>query len=323
MIVKKLNKLTKIIVFFACFLNTSYFADQLRLNIGFWPGNLDPELQPRFFNDDLIEGFGIGRLDLEWANKNTNTIYPLGFQYFKKAGKGNIVFGANWIYYAPEYKFNGIYPFNAISIVTLKNFNINDIEADIGYQFQFGQIFLTPKIGGRWHNQFFKYNELTLGRAIGVSFGKNDFEANAFGTYFGVDFQFYLENNLSFVFEYLNTGFFPGFAGDMEFKTTTIIDRTIKITNQSSSYDVKIQRIKIGLQFDIGKNNYIQFGLREETQIHSYPGYINLGFIIRPNQTDFGLDTFNEIITDIIFWEKQEEQKKGLLFFAFSFGLSI
>lgn len=322
----RIRHLLAIIAFSLSTIFSSFlFADELRLNIGFWPGLLEPELEPRLFNDDLIEGTDIGRLDLEWVNKNTNTIYPLGFQYIKPAGKGNIVFGANWIFFAPDYKFNGIYPFGAISIVTLKEFNISDLEAEIGYQLKFGpNFFLTPKIGGRWHNQNFEYNELTLGRVFGVSIGKNDFKANAFGTYFGADVQLYVDKSFSLVFEYLNTAFFPGFAGSMEFKTTSIYTgNIISITNQTSSYDVKIERFKVGFQYDIDKNKHIQFGFREEKQIHSYPGYINLGFIIGPAGTNFGLDTFNEILTDIIFWQKEEEQKKGLLFFSFSYDIPM
>lgn len=300
-------------------------ANELRLNIGYWPGELEPELEPRLFKDDLIEGNGIGRLDLEWANKTTHTIYPLGFQYFIPSGNGKLVFGANWILFRPEYRFNGIFPEGAVSIVTLKDFMINDIEGEIGYQINAGSnFFLTPKIGGRWHRQTFTYNEITIGRFLGISIGNNDFEASAFGTYFGIDLQVYFQNNLSFVFEYLNTAFFPGFGGDMQFKTTTFYtSNTIQITNQSSSYDVKIERFKIGLQYDIDKTKHIQFGIRQETQTHSYPGYFNIGIIISNNNADIGIDTFSEILTDIIFWQNKEEQTKGLLYFAFSYDIPM
>ena len=310
---------------FIAFSSLTVNAKELRLNIGFWPGELDPELEPRFFKDDLIEGGDLGGINLPWANKSTFTIYPLGIQYFAPAGGGRLVFGVNWIFYGPEYRFNRIYPFGAVSIVNLKDFMINDIEGEVGYQLKAGtNFFITPKIGGRWHRQSFTYDEITIGNVFGISVGDNQFKASAFGTYFGVDLQIYVQNNLSFVFEYLNTAFFPGFGGDMEFKTTKVTTgNNIAITNQSSSYEVGIERFKIGLQFDIDKSKHIQFGIRQETQTHSYPGYINLGFIIAGGNANVGLDTFKEIVTDIIFWQTKEQQTKGLLYFAFSYDIPM
>ncbi len=300
-------------------------ANELRLNIGFWPGELDPELEPRFFNDDLIEGGTLGRIDLEWSNKNTYTIYPLGFQYFIPAGNGKIMIGANYILYNPEYRFNGIYPFGAVSLVELKDFFINDIEGELGYQINAGKnLYITPKLGSRLHKQTFTYNEITIGNVFGITIGNNDFEATALGTYAGVDLQLYLEKNISFVFEYLNTAFFPGFGGDMKFKTTTFYTGDIlAITNQSSSYDVKIERYKLGLQYDIDSTKHIQFGFRQETQTHSYPGYFNLSLIITPGGADVGLDSFREIVTDIFFWQQEEKQKKGLIYFQFSYDIPM
>jgi len=322
---KYLQKILLRISIFFIFIGATLHANELRLNIGYWPGELDPELEPRLFLDDLIFGNDLGRLDLEWANKTTHTIYPLGFQYFIPAGNGKLMFGANWILFRPEYRFNGIFPFDAVSIVTLKDFMINDIEGEIGYQINAGNnFFLTPKVGGRWHKQSFTYNEITIGKIFGTSIGNNDFEASAFGTYFGIDLQVYFQNNMSFVFEYLNTAFFPGFGGDMKFKTTTFYTgNIINITNQSSSYDVKIERFKIGLQYDIDKTKHIQFGIRQETQIHSYPGYANIGITISGGKANIGLDTFNEILTDIIFWQQEQEQTKGLLFFSFSYDIPM
>ncbi|MBW7857822.1 MAG: hypothetical protein H3C43_05950, partial [Leptonema sp. (in: Bacteria)] len=53
-------------------LATPIFADKLRINVGYWPGELKPELQDRFLLDDLV---GLPTmLDMEWTNTQTNTI---------------------------------------------------------------------------------------------------------------------------------------------------------------------------------------------------------------------------------------------------------
>lgn len=304
-------------------------ANELRLNVGFWPGELEPELEPRFFIDDLIEAGGLGRINLEWTNKTTYTIYPLGIQYLIPVGGNKLVFGANFIGFYPEYKFNGISLMpTTVSIVELKNFGINDIEGEIGYQIKQQQITFTPKIGSRFHRQTFEYSELIIGQAIGFSIGDNLFNAHALGTYFGIDLEFKLQNNISLVGEYLNTAFFPGFSGSMEFKTSTILFAgnffALGVTNQSSSYDVKIERFKLGFLYDIDKTKHIEFGIRTETQKHSYPGYFNIPIVISSfGAANIALDTVFEIVTDYIFWQQEKEQKKGLLYFAFRYDIPM
>ncbi|MFN3604787.1 MAG: hypothetical protein ACK4UJ_08765 [Leptonema sp. (in: bacteria)] len=319
----------KLLLIYLSLIAIGLHSNELRLNIGFWPGELDPELQPRFFLDDLVEGGGVGRINLDWANKTTYTIYPLGIQYLVPVKNNKLVFAANFIGFFPDYKFNGIYlsPL-AVSIVELKKFGINDIEGEIGYQIQANQVVLTPKIGSRFHKQTFEYNELTIGEIIGFSFGDNLFDAHALGTYMGVDLAIKLQNNLSLVGEYLNTAFFPGFSGSMEFKTSTIALAgnffALAITNQSSSYDVKIERLKLGLLYDVDKTKHIEFGIRTETQKHSYPGYFNVPIIITSTGgANLALDTVFEIITDYIFWRQEQDQKKGLLYFAFRYDIPM
>ncbi len=300
-------------------------ANTLRLNVGFWPGNLEPELENRFFLDNLIEGSSIGSLNLPWANKNTNTIYPLGFQYFLPVGKNQIVIGANFIYMAPEYRYTSIaIPPTAVNLVQLKEFAINDLEGELGYQITTGKIIITPKLGFRYHRQNFTNSELIIGQVFGFTVGKNDFSAVANGNYLGLDFQYKIDNQLSFIVEYLNTMLLPGFSGSMEYKTTTFITSgALLLTNQSSSYDVKISRWKLGLQYDIDKTKFFQFGIRTEEQTHSYPGYFNIPIVIIGNNANIGLDIVSEIISDNFIWQKEEKQEKGLIYFAFGIDLNL
>ncbi|MCB1171823.1 MAG: hypothetical protein KDK25_15860, partial [Leptospiraceae bacterium] len=111
-------------LFLAAFAATAASADTLRLNVGLWPGELDPELEGRLLLDDLVEP--TPRLDLSWNNKDTTTIYPLGLEYLKPMGAGKLVISGNYIRYSPEYSFTGITTSGAVSLVTLKDFSTTD-----------------------------------------------------------------------------------------------------------------------------------------------------------------------------------------------------
>lgn len=306
---------------------TSVSADTLRLNVGLWPGERETELEPRFFLDDLIPE---GRLNLPWANTNTNTIFPLGFQYFKPLGSGSLVVGLNYTRYAPEYGFNGIglpgsalYN-NSVSIVNLEDYSANDWDFDIGYQFQpvKGRLFLTPRIGVRWAFQDFNYNELTLGQTITVSLD-SPYSANATGAYIGIGGQFYMINKLSLVFDYMTTSVMPSLTGDMSFERTVIgTGPTLSYNNAESGYEIDINRWRLGLRYDITSAIGLEFGLQEEVTRVSYPGYFDLPIVVGQGGSAVGL-TVTEIVTDILFWDQTQETKKGLVYFAFSYDLNL
>ena len=103
---KAIQRARKLVLLLTALTVSTVSADQLRLNVGLWPGELDPELEGRLLLDDLVEP--TSRIDLAWSNKDTTTVYPLGLQYFKPMGPGQLVLTANYIRYAPEYSFNGI-----------------------------------------------------------------------------------------------------------------------------------------------------------------------------------------------------------------------
>ncbi|MCS7205302.1 MAG: hypothetical protein NZ853_06360 [Leptospiraceae bacterium] len=302
---------------------SSVWGDTFKINVGFWPGELEPELESRFFLDDLIQPGGLGRINLPWANKSTYTLYPFGFQYIMPVNKNRLVLTANLIGFSPDYRYNGINLAPAISIVELKDFDIDDLEGEVGFEFPLQQIILTPKFGVRYHEQTFQYNEITIGNALSLSIGDNQFEASALGTYLGLDFQIKVDNDISLVAEYLNTAFLPGFSGDMKFKKTIISlfggFSVISIEDQTSNYDVKIERFKLGLRYNVNKNIDIEFGLRNETQTHSYPAYFSIPIIVSNVGTGIFLNPLFELITDLVFWQQEQEQKKGLLYFAVSF----
>tara|TARA_Y100001937_G_scaffold128230_4_gene203361 strand:- start:67426 stop:68385 length:960 start_codon:yes stop_codon:yes gene_type:complete len=296
-------------------------ADQLRLNVGLWPGELDPELESRLLLDDIVEP--TARIDLPWSNKNTTTIYPLGLQYFKPMGSGQLVFTANYIRYAPEYSFNGISTSGSIALVALEDFATTDWEFEAGYEIPLvgNKLFLTPRLGFRWHTQEFNYDELTIGTPSAISLD-SPFSGNAQGSYIGLSGRFYLMPQIALYFDLMTTSIFPNFGGSMEFEQTVLqTDGVLRYDRAEAGYEVAFTRYTLGIQYDINKNMYIQVGVREEVQSTSYPGYFNLA--IRTDGSGVN-STINEIISDILFWDFQEQdQTKGFAFFAFSYGIDI
>ncbi|MBW7858386.1 MAG: hypothetical protein H3C43_08865, partial [Leptonema sp. (in: Bacteria)] len=284
--------------------------------------------QDRFLLDDLV---GLPTmLDMEWTNTQTNTIWPLGLQYFKPISSGNLVIGANYTRYMPDYKYNSLsIPVGSVRIASLKDFSSTDWDADLGYQFEIGKsgFFLTPKAGFRWHFTSYELDALTIGTTIGKTIGDNNFEANARGVYAGLGLQYYLQKQVSLIGEYATTSFFPNFGGSMEFKTTEVWlgngFSALSITNQTSSYEMKIERWMIGAQYDYNDKLHFQAGFRQEQQKHSYPGFFGMNFSIAGSGANMvDLDVW-EIITDKIFWESEKTQTKGLFFFAVSYDINM
>lgn len=306
----------------AMILSAPIFADKIRLNVGYWPGEMEPELEERFMLDDLV---GQGELNLDWTGKQTNTIWPLGFQYHKPMGSGTLILSANYTRYMPEYKYNSVsLGFSSVKMAELKNYASTDWDGELGYQIEVGKsgLFLTPKLGFRWHNTSYEYAATQFGSSIGTTIGDNNFEASARGAYAGLGVQFYLQKNMSIIGEYATTSIFPNFGGSMTYQTTFIAlgsPNSISFTDQEASYEVKINRWMLGFQYDHTADLHFQVGLRQEEQIHSYPGFFGLNF----NLSNVATPDPAEIITDIIFWESEKTQKKGLFFFAVSYDINI
>lgn len=307
----------------AMMLSAPIFADKIRLNVGYWPGEMEPELEGRFLLDDLVGNPSY--LNLGWTGKQTDTIWPLGFQYHKAMDSGKLILSANYTRYMPEYKYNSLpLSFNSVKIVELKNYVSTDWDGEVGYQIGIGKsaLFLTPKLGFRWHNTSYENSAMQIGGSIGTTIGDNNFEASARGTYAGLGVQFYLQKNMSIIGEFATTSIFPNFGGSMTYKTTFVTlgnTNSIAFTDQESSYEVQINRSMLGFQYDHSADLHFQVGLRQEEQIHSYPDFFGFNF----NLSGVAAPDPIEIITDTIFWESEKTQKKGLFFFAVSYDINI
>ncbi|MBI39169.1 MAG: hypothetical protein CMF59_06190 [Leptospiraceae bacterium] len=317
---KAIQRARKLVLLLTALTVSTVSADQLRLNVGLWPGELDPELEGRLLLDDLVEP--TSRIDLAWSNKDTTTVYPLGLQYFKPMGPGQLVLTANYIRYAPEYSFNGIST-GSVALVTLEDFATTDWELEAGYEIPLvgNKLFITPRLGFRWHTQEFNYDELTIGSPSAISLD-SPFSGNARGSYIAVGGRFYLMPQIALYVDFMTTSIFPNFGGSMEFEQTVLqTDGVLRYDRAESSYQVEFSRYTLGIQYDINKNAYIQIGIREEVQKTSYPGYYNLA--IRTDSSGVN-STVDEIISDIVFWDFQDQtQTKGFAYFAFSYGIDI
>ncbi|MCE9597660.1 MAG: hypothetical protein K8S54_06795 [Spirochaetia bacterium] len=325
--------LRKIILLLVCtFVTTPVFADKVRLNLGLWPGQLDPELEPRFFKDDLLTGANFGRLNLEWVDKDTYTIFPLGAQYMKDGvGPGTLILAGNYSRYQPDYKFNGVTnnPALAVSIVSLDQFKVSDWELEAGYQLPVidKTLFVTPKFGARWHFQEFNYNELTLGNATISKSLDSPFKADAKGTYVGAGLQYYVTPQVSLLADYVTTA--PGLghvSGSMTDKRTVVGVAAntpfLRLDNATAGYTVDINRWMIGAQYDVTADLHVMAGVRQETTQSKYKGYFNIPIVLVAGTNAINA-VVEELITDKLFWESKEKQTKGFIFMGVSYDINL
>lgn len=325
--------LRKTLLLLVCvFIATPAFADKVRLNLGFWPGQLDSELEPRFFKDDLLTGTSFGRLNLEWVDKDTYTIYPLGAQYMKDGvGPGTLIVGANYSRYMPDYKFNAITnnPSLALSIVSLDQFKVSDLDVEAGYQLPIidKTLFVTPKFGARWHSMEFNYNDLTIGSGTISKSIDSPFKADAKGTYVGAGLQYYVTAQVSLLAEYVTTA--PGIgnvSGSMTDKRTVLgvaaNQPFLRLDNASGGYTIDMNRWMLGAQFDVTPELHVMAGVREETSYSKYKGYFNIPIVLVAGTNAISA-SIEELITDKLFWESKEKQTKGFIFMGLTYDINL
>lgn len=310
------------------------------IKVGYLTGKFHPTIEQRIFIDDLIQNEQIGRINSNWSKKYpyVSNIY-FEIQYvstFPKSKEGNhLVFRGGFYGLDPLvyqiYKFYGFSfsPFLTLSFVELKRFRENSfLDGDMGYKIKIKDFSLTPKVGTYFNVEGFKFKEIKIGQESSMSFknslGNNEFFAFTSSNYLGIDLEIPFKNNFSFLGEYINSAF-PNSKkhGKMEFKTSTLLFSenilAMKITNQTSLYNIKIERIKLGILYDLDKIKHIEFGIRKEIGIHSYPKYFQTFFFISNKEINFEVDPLAEILSDYIFWKQEKKQIRELLYFAFQY----
>lgn len=300
-------------------------ADELKINAGFWPGDLDPELEERFFLDDLLASGSLGQIDLEWDNKDTQTIYPLGLEYIKpNLGPGDLVLRGNYMRYAPDYHYNAFTLGGAITDTTLVDYSIDDYEYEMGYRFHLlsNTLLVTPKAGYRIHNKSFNMDEITVGSGTITKSIDSYYDASTSGYYMGLDLQFFINNEFSIVGTYV--GGSAAWSGDASLTKLKLGissgAATLTYEQATSGYELSVERYSLGVQYDLGTDWHFQIGLREEKLTQSYPGFYNLSFT---NIGGFSGFDPTEFLTDMNIYEQEITQTKGLVYMAITYDINL
>ncbi len=315
----------------------------MRINAGYWPGNLTPEMESRMEKDDLIQGNGFGRINQDWNGKHTNTIYPLGLEFLINAGPGRVVLGGNYIRYQPEYSFDG-YGLLYLSDVQLTNYKSTDWEFEAGYEYPVipGELFITPRLGYRQHFKEFVYSEFSFGTNPVVLFSDSSvFDGAAKGMYMGLDFQFYVMDKLSIVGDVMFSTGLPGWSGYMTYSRTTygiassppspfdssLAPPTYSLERGEAGYEIDIFRWALGVQYDVTEELSVSTGFRQEQLAQRYPEYFAIPIIVRgtsfPSGSELLNNSFAELLTDRIFYGNEETQIKGLWYLALSYDVNL
>lgn len=321
-----------------CILGAMLFASSLqaqttlRMNVGYWPGNLEPELEDRYFKDDLILGSGLGRLNNGWSNKQTNTVYPLGVEFLIPAGPGRVVFAGNYIRYEPEYEYTGVGLF-FFSDVKLGSYKTTDWEAEAGYEYPIipKKLLITPRIGFREHFKDFTYEEFSIGVNPLASFSDESvFSASARGMYLGLELQYYITSELSILGDVMFTPGLPGWDGSMTQERNVygipsgFGSAFVSIERGEAGYQIDIQRYTFGIQYDVTADLSLQVGLRQEILTQSYPDYFAIPIILSSvSAPSVASNAVLELLTDRIFYDEQESQVKGLFYVALSYDVDL
>ncbi len=314
--------------------------NKIRLNAGYWPGELTPELENRFFMDDLIVGgttsVGLGRFDLGWSGKNVHTVYPLGLQYFMGLGKmGELMVGVNYMRNMPDYKFNGInLGGSSFSLVSLNDYYESNLDGEVGVRLALepNKIFITPKAGLRYHKKGFEYDDLTIGAGPTYTITlSGPFDAYARTIYLGADFQFYIDPKISLIAEFTMTSPILGhMGGEMTFEQIQagVVGGSVAVYTYShaqSEYRITMNRLMLGMQYDITPTFHINGGIRTETMTSEYPNYFDLPFTIAAGG---GAAAFNpqimELLTDyLLILNAKETTERGTVFLGASVDLDF
>lgn len=314
----------------------------MRINAGYWPGELTPEMESRMEKDDLIQGNGFGRLNQPWTGKHTHTIYPAGLEFLINAGPGRVVLGGNYIRYQPEYSFDGI-GLVYLSDVDITNYKTTDWEFKAGYEYPVipGRLFVTPRMGYRQHFKEFVYNEFTIGANPVVLLSDSSvFDGAAKGMYMGLDIQFYVMDQLSIVGDVMFSTGLPGWSGYMSYSRTVYgvassppspfsgaAPPTYSLERGEAGYEIDIFRWSLGVQYDVTEELSVSTGFRQEQLAQRYPEYFAIPIIIRGNSLPSGSElldnTLVELLTDRIFYGSEETQIKGLWYMALSYDVDL
>lgn len=308
-------------------------ADTLRLRGTVWPGELQPELENRIFLDDLIgpgtgNGSGFGRYDREW-NTSSNVPTMLGVDYYSPFQEGRIVLSASYIRHTPDYSFSGFDTGPDISLVSLDNYRETNVEGEAGYEIEGikDTLFITPRIGIRNHYKSFDYNDISFGSGTMVLTTEGPFQANVYGSYAGIEGSYFLSKDVAITGSFFTSSPIIGdIKGDMSFDHERIgfSGNSIyyAIDSATSGYTMNLTRLQIGAEYHLNRELTFRAGYRYERMNHTYPDYFNLPIVISGGTLNASA-ILNEIITDRVFWNRDEKTEKGMIYAGVTYDIQM
>ncbi len=304
-------------------------ANTLRLQAGIWPGQLTPELEQRFFLDDLIAGTGFGRFDLEMSGKDETTAwFPWGLEYHRQMGPGGIVLALNGSHFNPELKYTGLLTSPAVSLVTLSDYTQTNIYGEVGYRVPVmgGKLKITPRFGVRSYHEEFTYDELTLGNTVQVSL-EGPWTADSRGLYLGMDLRYQLLGNLDFVFDLKSTMGLPTISGSLKHQRTVVgvSGSTVTLFYDDATADVETETFQwgIGFEFHLTEKLHLFGGIRRDELTVRYPGYFNLPLVITGSSASLAGNIVAEFVTDYVFYNQDITTEKTFFTFGIAYDLSL
>lgn len=305
-------------------------ADTLRVQGGLWAGELSPELEQRFFLDDLISGSSFGRYNLTWGGKDeTFAWHPIGIEYHKPLGDGALILGANWNHYDPDFTYAGIRTNPSLSLVTLMDYERSDTNLNAGYRIGVldGTLLLTPGVGMRFYDESFRYSELTIGTTNQISL-ESPWQSSARGIYLGMEVRYKALPSLDLIADYRSSAITPALTGRMHHERTIVgvSGSALVGSYERIEADVEMEMLQwsLGIEFHLTERLHIFGGIREETLTIKYPGYFSLPIVVDASGTaSLASNIVTEFISDAFIYSQPMRTRKGLIYFGVAYDFAI
>ena len=325
----KSNSVFKFSLFFGLlFLSESVLSNTLRIHGGIWGGIFHSEMDERVKLDYLIEGNTYrSRLLLPAESQVSRTVHPLGLEYSKKLGPGNLILTANFHHIALLYRYDGYIVYNpGISSLHLSSYNQYQFDAGAGYSIGIYKklVYITPELLFRTQYTGFQFNELTYGFYESRT-QKSSFHARGTNFHTGIKAEVVLYKNLSFVtgwsgpLPYYRSKGFMRMENLLFIADTTVFYYTNPVYQQeraSSKYSYSLDHRFAGLRLKIFKNIILEAGMRSEKQKVSYPDYSGMPVEVSAGIVSPVNNFMNEYISDYILWGMKTEEKKGMYYLS-------
>lgn len=297
----------------------SLFADNLRLNVSFWPGERTSALEEHYLFDNIIGNDW--RINLPWTGKQTLTL-PVGLEYKKSIGANNLVFLAEYSRYMPDYRFMGLNGIPSVSMVKLSGYTSQNLEASLGIEIKQDKFSITPRVGTLINVQSFNYDDQTIGNGTYTFTVDGPFKANAQGIFVGGNVRVEVSPELSaFMDVAITSPFLGNVIGSMDYSLiqagAVAGGLNYYYSSGESDYEIDLSRLVIGADYKLNTNMSLFGGIRSETIKESYPGLFTTTYNVGQG---FGFSVF-EILTDMLFYSVPRNTEKTGFFFGVSLAL--